>query len=168
MSCMVMRIWSPERRSDPSSTCVAPSCRAISRTSVFVPLKANAEVRATTRRVGMCASQLDSSSVRPSHSACSFWSTLMSTSGSTTIVGSFSGVRFALEQLAGHAPGDHREHHRHEDAAEAPGQAFQGCPAVGRAAPDDGARFEGSGHVLRRQRRQAGTRDRGSSVPMKR
>ncbi len=87
MSCMVMRNWSWERRRLPSSTCVAPNSPAIWRTSLSLPLKAKAEVRATTRSVGMCASQLDSSSVSPSASDCSLCATLMSTSGSTTIVG---------------------------------------------------------------------------------
>ena len=88
------------------------------RTSVFLPLNANAEVRATTRSVGMCASQFDNSSVRPSHSACSFWSTLMSTSGSTTMVGQVSSAGIDLEQAAGHAPRHDRQHDRGEDAAE--------------------------------------------------
>ena len=55
--CLRARAW---RRARP----------AILRTSMFWPLKANAEVRATTRSVGMCASQFDNSSVSPSHSAC--------------------------------------------------------------------------------------------------
>ena len=72
MSCTVMRSWSPERRRLPSSTWVASSAFAISRTSLLLPLNANAEVRATTRSVGTCASQFDNSSVRPSQSDCSF------------------------------------------------------------------------------------------------
>ena len=71
MSCTVTRSCSPERRMLPSSTCVAPSAVAISRTSLPWPLKAKAEVRATTRNVGIWASQLDNSSVSPSQSACS-------------------------------------------------------------------------------------------------
>ena len=80
---------------------MAPSAAAILRTSRFLPLKAKAEVRATTRSVGICASQFDNSSVKPSHSACSDWSTLMSTSGSTTIVGSASTTASAWKSLPG-------------------------------------------------------------------
>ena len=58
-------------------------------------------MRATTRSVGMCASQFDNSSVKPSHSDCSDWSTLMSTSGSTTIVGNSSTTASTWNSLPG-------------------------------------------------------------------
>ena len=129
MSCTVMRNWSPERRRLPSSTCVAPSVAAILRTSMFLPLNANAEVRATTRSVGMCASQFESSSVRPSHKACSLWSTLMSTSGRTTMVGRFSAASSAWNNLPGMCQTTTARISASEDAAEPHAEPLDGRTA---------------------------------------
>ena len=94
------------------------------------------------------------SSVRPSHSACSFWSTLMSTSGRTTMVGNFSSGGPAWNSLPGIFQAT-TEHDGRKDAAESPGQTLEGRSAIGCPAPNDGSRFEGRGHVLLWQRRNA-------------
>ena len=85
---------------------------------------------ATTRSVGMCASQLDSSSVSPSHSACSFCSTLMSTSGSTTIVGSLSSAASDWNSLPGMCQATNASTERGQDAAESQARRFSGRAPV--------------------------------------
>jgi len=65
-SCAVMRMWSPDFRTLPSSTCVTPSVCAISPIVVALPLNENEEVRAGTRKFGTRVRTSISSSARPS------------------------------------------------------------------------------------------------------
>ena len=67
---------------------VTPSASAIRRTSVFCPLKANADVRAMTLSPGIWASALIISSARPSPKYSLSLPGLMSANGSTAIDGS--------------------------------------------------------------------------------
>ena len=97
ISCTVMRRRLPSRWTPPSSTVETPSCRAISRTSSGRPLKANADVRATTRQPGSCARPLVSSSARPSQKYSWSCPGAMSTNGSTTIEGPAAGADAAVD-----------------------------------------------------------------------
>src|SRR5690242_17186125 len=56
----------PALRTLPSRTCSTPSSCAISGTFAFLPLNANADVRAVTFRPGTCTKALMISSARPS------------------------------------------------------------------------------------------------------
>jgi hypothetical protein len=61
-----MRSWSPDFRTLPSSTAVTFNCWPIWRISVALPLKAKADVRATTRKFGTRLRASMISSVKPS------------------------------------------------------------------------------------------------------
>ena len=87
MSCAVTRMRSPERRTLPSRTFVTPSACAMRRTSSFLPLNANADVRAMTFSPGICASALMISSARPSLKYSFSLSPLRLANGSTAIDG---------------------------------------------------------------------------------
>src|SRR5687767_14211777 len=81
----VTRIRSPARRTLPSRTLVTPSACAMRRTSSFLPLNENAEVRAITFRPSTCASALMISSARPSPKYSFSRSALRLANGSTAI-----------------------------------------------------------------------------------
>ncbi len=66
MSWAVMRMRSPERTMEPSTMASTPSWRAMSGSERREPLSAMTEVRETTRRLGIRASSVMSSSVMPS------------------------------------------------------------------------------------------------------
>ena len=66
INCAVMRMVCAERRTLPSSTAPTFSLRATVPMSGSLPLKENAEVRAATCKPSISASELSSSSVRPS------------------------------------------------------------------------------------------------------
>src|SRR5712671_3036865 len=82
-----MRTSLPWRRTLPSSTVATTSSSAIFRTLTFLPLKAKAEVRDTTRTPSTLASALITSSVIPSEKYSSSFSRLMFTNGSTATEG---------------------------------------------------------------------------------
>src|ERR1700722_8354515 len=75
------------------------SALPILRTSSPCPRNAEADVRATTCRVGICANQLDSSSVRPSQNDWSDFSAVMSMNGSTTIELAVAPTNLAVEDF---------------------------------------------------------------------
>ena len=85
ISCAVMRTILPDCCTLPSSRCAASSARPISRTSLFLPLKANDEVRAMTFRSLILASMSSVVSARPSEKYSLAGSRLMLTKGSTAI-----------------------------------------------------------------------------------
>ena len=114
-----MRTRPPALRTLPSSTCATASLAATVAMSVFSPLNANEEVRAITRRPGIRASTLSSSSDRPSEKYSLSGSPLMLTKGSTAIDGSPA----AGTAAAGDAPA----------TATDPGAALATCPAGARA-----------------------------------
>ena len=61
ISCAVIRTWSPDLRTEPSSTCATCSCRAISAIPISLPLNENDDVRAVTwssRNLGEQVQQL--------------------------------------------------------------------------------------------------------------
>src|SRR6267142_2711488 len=82
-----MRTSLPWRRTLPSSTVATASSSAIFRTLTFLPLKAKAEVRDTTRTPSTFASALITSSVIPSEKYSASFSGLMFTNGSTATDG---------------------------------------------------------------------------------
>ena len=81
----MIRIRFPTLRTLPSSTVVTPSFSPISRTSVFLPLKAKEDVRDATWTPGTLAIALMISSVMPSLKYSFSGSALMLASGSTAI-----------------------------------------------------------------------------------
>jgi len=83
MSCATIRNWLPSRRTLPSNTDATASSSAILRMLRFLPLKANAEVRETTRTPFTLASALMISSVKPSEKYSSSLSRLRFTNGNT-------------------------------------------------------------------------------------
>ena len=92
ISCAVTRIRSPARRTLPSSTLVTPSACAMWRTSSFLPLNENADVRAITFSPSTCASALMISSARPSPKYSFSRSALRLANGSTAIDAATSAV----------------------------------------------------------------------------
>src|SRR6266849_2271199 len=94
-SWATMRRSFPSRRTLPSSTVATASSSPIFRTLSFFPLKANAEVRETTRTPSTLASALITSSVMPSEKYSSSFSRLMLTKGSTATEGA-AGKREAV------------------------------------------------------------------------
>src|SRR5262245_49306070 len=83
MSCAVMRTRLPALATLPSRTAPTLSCEPIVRTSSFLPLKANDEVRAATRRPDTLDSAVIKSSEMPSLKYSFSLSELMLTKGNT-------------------------------------------------------------------------------------
>src|SRR3984885_5533999 len=99
-----MRTAWPEVRTLPSSRFATPSFSAIVRTSSFLPLNWNDEVRAITFKSAECARWSISSSDRPSEKYSWSFFSLMSTNGSTAI--DFSGIVTAAAAVGGTFAGE--------------------------------------------------------------
>src|SRR6267143_1636340 len=85
MSCAITRRRLPALRTLPSSTVLTLSCSPTRRMSWFLPLNANADVRAATRNAWILVSALMISSAMPSVKYSFSGSALMFTNGSTAI-----------------------------------------------------------------------------------
>ena len=102
MSCVVMRMRLPARRTLPCSTVATWSCSPTTRSSCCLPLNENADMRAATCRPSTRDSALMMSSAIPSPKYSFCLSSLKFTNGSTAIdcAGAAIGATTGIESIA--------------------------------------------------------------------